>query len=265
MSKLTWMMIACLSPIALSACGDDEDSEGAPSAEVGASEAAMIEEATAGMRAAASLGPVAIEAPGMQDHSLRDAIEALLVDRIDDDRCLSFGRAESAVSVTFDACLLGPEAVPVDGAAAVGLTFDPTTLSIGLEALSVDGRTFDGDVVTTVDDEAGLSVAADLTLSGADGSSSLALESVSLTVADGAAVLDGAATITSAEISSGLGLSEITWVSGSCLPISGQLSYTAEGQAKQITFLEETPETGVVLLKVGNLPAVEVALLPPCP
>jgi len=199
-------------------------------------------------------------APGFAAGGSQDSVEQAVATGLGDPSCVAFTWVGLSATVRFDHCAANGHTL--DGALTLSLQLAPLTIRLDLDQLSYDSQRVDGfasvswpNGVTTI--------ASDLTRSSGNATmhstSSLALrwQSPGL-IADGTLELD-AGTWTH-EIAA----SSVTWVTGNCAPSSGTLQFSNNLDDVVVRFLATTPTTGIVEIRVNELPPVQLAVLPPC-
>ena len=179
----------------------------------------------------------------------------------------AWGRPFEAI-ITWNNCAT-PEGQVMQGAASIGLTFIPLGVEIALDDLQIGEQTFEGGMaLSLVIGRGGLEVLADLDFTfttPTEGATTLQLRDAALTASRDARIIAGRGAIATDEIDVTLEAQDVTWRGGDCHPSSGALFYSDGLSSPTITYLPDTPQTGVVLVQVTpQAPAVEVALLTPC-
>lgn len=257
---------------AMAACGPEDPGAGAGDADL-----ALAATATQGSEAALSVAePFAGELnqrprDRLGDGELRDRIAAAIAvwgERADQ-RCVSVEWAELTATVTFDQCVSPNSGHSIDGSVTLVAAPAPDrALSISFEALSIDACVATGHLDLAASGEvpaSAIQIEAQLAVDCADPAYALELSGIRSASAE-SVQLEGAAALTQDGVTQSFSLDAVVRTRGDCLPSSGSFTYTTErGVPVVITFLEQTPETGVVLVKLGPLSANEEAMFQACP
>lgn len=170
-------------------------------------------------------------------------------------------------TITFTGCVLDATGQTIDGSLGISIKIRPqTAMTLTFSKLQVGGNTYDGSLKISV--SAGpprATLAADLSYTSADGDTTVTLQDVTVVRSGGKTTMDGKGTVQTGSVSTAFSAKGLTWNKGDCLPSSGTLTLSAQQTATVvITFLPTTPQTGVVQVQVGSLPATEMALFSPC-
>ncbi len=168
--------------------------------------------------------------------------------------------------ITFTNCKLDATGQTIDGALGVTIKIRPdTVITLSFTKLEVGGKTYDGSLVLTVSGQPlTTTLEADMTYASADGQNTVTLDDMTVTRSGGSTTIDGQGSVQRDGVSTSFSAKGLTWAKGDCLPSDGTLTLTQQDVTVLITFLATTPDTGVVQVQVGNLPAKDVKLFTPC-
>ncbi|MBX3272218.1 MAG: hypothetical protein KF729_18280 [Sandaracinaceae bacterium] len=230
--------------------------------------------------AALAAGPLVAEATqvdadgeGASDTRLRDRVEnGVAGDSIvADGACVTFAWSARTATITFDGCTSEMTGLSIDGTLRLAVTYRPTTFTATFDALTIGATTTSGSVALAVDRrDDGARFVVNAALAWTDGATdqAVSLTALSLAVDAGAmaTTLDGAFDVsTGATRAAGTAIA-VRWRHGDCHPSSGSARFTIDGGREVVaTFLPATPTDGVVAIAIPPLPAVETAVLAPCP
>jgi hypothetical protein len=236
----------------------------------------VVQVTTTGIGVAAALGtPLAETAEGLhrdrpdQAETRRRVEQGVAGDSIVTvPSCVAFAWSELAATLTFTDCVAELNGLTLDGAVGLAVATEPeASITITLTALQVNGATFTGTVVVGwvgSPGSPGVLAEADLQFTSADGAATVTLEAIRALVTPASVTIGGTGHLQTDSLDMDFTLDGLTWQVGDCLPSGGTLTYQDGPVTVVVTFLPTTPETGAVQVKVGPLPAEEVALLEPC-
>jgi hypothetical protein len=176
-------------------------------------------------------------------------------------------RGGGTVTFTFDQCVLPISGKTIDGTIVVSHDAEGGTLAISFGALSVGPRMYDGTVsASSLADgvRKTWNIATDLSYANGRTGRSLTLDGVTLTADETSIVLNGFGSAAGPEHAASVAADAVTRNRGECHPSSGTLSATADERTAAITFLETTPDDGIVMVSVDGAAAEAVELLRPC-
>jgi hypothetical protein len=186
--------------------------------------------------------------------------------------CATFMWERLLATITLTGCTLEAlGGIELDGTVTTAISINPTSFTVGV----IDATVVWGDATITggasltlevagTDTDPTRTIGATAFLTTPEGTVSFTV--TGLTIAnDGTTItLDGSGNLMTSEVDADFTMSSVGWTMGSCLPTGGSVTYD-DGVSTTVTFLPTTPTTGEVTVMRGALPAVTVALLPPCP
>ncbi len=231
--------------------------------------AAVTEALTESVSIAALLGaPFASE--GIEDElsgmNIKKVVEQSVLEAygLTDPGCLSYGWEDKTVTVTFEQCETVAYGVAIDGTVSMAVSTDPITVEFLFQDLDIEDGSFDGELsVSYADGVATFEAEMDVTTP--SGNASAEISELTVEVSQAGIIASGVANVETDKYTGAVSFEQVWWLPGDCLPSSGSMSYLDDGFTVKVTFLDKTPDTGIVLVKIGKLPAVEMPLLDACP
>ena len=205
---------------------------------------------------------------GPDDTQAVAAMEAALAHEsfVTDPTCVSLSWERLVATISFADCVLAEGGQRLDGDLTLSLALRPTALTLTLGDLTLGESTFAGSVAIAVSgslQDPVVTLTATLTYRAGE-EVSVEMAGVTLTATGGTVTLDGEGHLTTATLDTDFTLAGLTWSDGDCLPSAGSVAYQEGAMSVTITFYEDTPQTGVVGVKTGQLPTRDIALLTPC-
>ena len=223
-------------------------------------------------------GPVVgADRQAMTRNAVEDGVATNSV--VTDEACVGFAWDGLTATITFTNCVLEETGEPLNGSVTLGVAFHPTVFTLSFSGLSSGTRSMDGSLTLNVggscsSDDPSCMACGDMdvtcsrermpqqTLTGnltvaEQGSTTFSIDS--LTIRVGGATTEVSGTLSTPE--STVTASTVTWNIGECLPSSGSLALDS---GASITFQDDTPQTGTVLVQIPPLPAFPQTLFEPC-
>ncbi len=227
------------------------------------------------------------DAPRDRDTMTQDVIQAGVSGDsiVTPESCATFMWSGSTVTITFTGCSFELTGESVDGVLTLSVAFNPTTFSADFDSLQVGDTTLEGQLTLNVggtctvgetecmscrdtDPMCAMLRRPQKTISGTLSVTQTTApgESTSIELVDLHLVLDdmGGASLSGTLRANGMELSatDLRFAPGDCLPSSG--SVTVLSPPATVMFLETTPSTGIVSVRVGAFPPTEQMLFMAC-
>jgi hypothetical protein len=178
--------------------------------------------------------------------------------------CVTFAWSGLSATMTFEQCPMASGEV-LNGSVTLSLVLSPYVgIAVGCNQLSMGDKVLDGWMGLAASgpiEDLTISVGVDMSFD--DPNSHLELRETVMAIHSGIASLDGQGQVSVDGTDTSFGASNLIWDFSDCLPTSGSLSFTVEIPVN-VTFLESTPETGIVVVEYGNIGPFEYPLFPPC-
>lgn len=186
-----------------------------------------------------------------------------------DAACVAFEWTDLEATVTFTDCVSRRTLQGIDGTATLSVSLRPSTIFVfTFTDLEVGGTSFAGSVTleyTGAGEGPTSTITADLTFDTDDGSANVTLDEVVVDVVDDVYTLDGDGHVVTSIVDAGFTAADVTLVAGDCLPTSGSITFTIDGEPVVVTYTADTPSTGVVGVQIGEEEAEDMDVFPSCP
>jgi hypothetical protein len=186
-----------------------------------------------------------------------------------DATCVAFEWTDLVATVTFTDCESLRTGDTIDGTASLSVSLRPSTIFVfTFTDLEVGGTSFDGSVTleyTGAGEGPTSTITADLTFNTEDGSANVTLNEVVVDVVGDVYTLNGDGHVFTSIVDADFTTTDLTLVSGDCLPTSGSITFTIDEVLTVVTFDDETPATGVIGVQIGEDETENMDVFPPCP
>ncbi len=186
-----------------------------------------------------------------------------------DAACVAFEWTDLVADVTFTDCTSRRTGQSIDGTASLSVSLRPSTIFVfTFTDLDVGGTSFDGSVTleyTGAGEGPTSTITADLTFEEDGASATVTLGEVVVDVVADVYTLDGDGHVVTSIVEADFTTTDLTLVSGDCLPTSGSITFTIDEVLTVVTFTDQTPATGAIGVQIGEDGAQDMDVFPPCP
>lgn len=186
-----------------------------------------------------------------------------------DAACVAFEWTDLVAEVTFTDCVSQRTAQTIDGTASLSVSLRPSTIFVfTFTDLQVGDTSFDGSVTleyTGAGEGPTSTITADLTFTAEGDGANVTLNEVVVDVVGDVYTLIGDGHVATSIVDADFDVTDVTLVSGDCLPTSGSITFTIDEVLTVVTFDDETPATGVIGVQIGEDEMENMDVFSPCP